>query len=205
MSVVEDTGERVIPEFMKPSNRLLLEHMARYQFVLPYLKGRVLDFSCGSGYGTHMMVKEKKDTIEEVVGIDIDPEIIKYARGAYHHPKSSFIVNDVTDQKLIDKIGSFDTIVSFETLEHIKEEELLLQNYYNLLNPGGILIVSTPFGKGRNIECGQPFHVHQLTPDEFRGLFSNYSNVSYYYQNGVLIEPPREGVYHPLGIAICVK
>lgn len=43
-------------------------------------------------------------------------------------------------------------IVSFETYEHIKEEEKLLHNYYQLLNPGGKLIISTPLAKaaGKN-------------------------------------------------------
>ena len=53
--MIEDTGERVIPKKMSPMNNLLLEHIARYQFALPYLEGRVLDMACGAGYGTHMI------------------------------------------------------------------------------------------------------------------------------------------------------
>lgn len=203
--MVEDTGERVIPEFMKPSNKLLLEHMARYQFALPYVRGRVLDLSCGSGYGTHMMVKDKREEVDEVIGVDIDENIIQYARGAYYHPKSSFQVENAVDPKLPQKLGMFDTITSFETYEHIKEEKELMENYYRLLKPGGTLVVSTPFGKGRGIECGSPFHVHQITPEEFRKLFTDYTSVKFYYQNGVLVEPPRDGVYYPLGIAVCTK
>ncbi|KGP71087.1 class I SAM-dependent methyltransferase [Pontibacillus yanchengensis] len=202
---MEDTGERVIPEYMKSSNKLLLEHMARYQFALPYVQGRVLDLSCGAGYGTHMMAKERKHETEEVIGIDIDEEIIHYAKGAYHHPKSSFKVMNAVDPDLPEKLGTFDTIISYETYEHIKEEELLLQNYYRLLKPGGTLLVSTPFGKGRGKECGSPFHVHQLTPEEFQELFTDYRSTEFFYQKGVLIEPPREDVHYPLGIAVCTK
>ncbi|MBO8157336.1 MAG: class I SAM-dependent methyltransferase [Bacillaceae bacterium] len=203
--MLEDTGERVIPEFMDPMNNLLLEHIARYQFALSYVHGRVLDLSCGAGYGTHMMAKKAKNNVDEVVGIDIDPDVIKYARGKYYHPKSTFLVKNATDETLPQELGTFDVIVSFETIEHIEEEEKLLSNYYNLLKDGGTLIVSTPFGEGRGKPCGSPFHVHQLTPAEFRDLFSDYPNKEFYYQNGVLIEPPREGVYYPLGIAVCKK
>ncbi|ASF37951.1 SAM-dependent methyltransferase [Halobacillus halophilus] len=203
--MVKNTGERVIPEYSDPTNNLLLEHAARYQFSLSYMQGRVLDLSCGAGYGTHMIAKQCKHVIDEVIGVDIDEEIIRYAKGTYYHPKSSFEIHDAIDPHLSSHLGTFDVIVSFETYEHIKEEEKLLHNYYQLLNPGGKLIISTPFGKGRGKECGSPFHVHQITPQEFRDLFTNYAKQEFFYQNGVLIEPPREDVYYPLGLAVCEK
>ena len=203
--MVKNTGERVIPEYTDPMNNLLLEHVARYQFSLSYMQGRVLDLSCGAGYGTHMIAKQCKHLIDDVVGVDIDQEIIRYAKGTYYHPKSSFEIHDAIDPYLSSHLGTFDVIVSFETYEHIKEEEKLLHNYYQLLNPGGKLIISTPFGKGRGKECGSPFHVHQITPQEFRNLFTDYAKQEFFYQNGVLIEPPRQDVYYPLGLAVCEK
>ncbi|GAA0501562.1 hypothetical protein GCM10008986_31310 [Salinibacillus aidingensis] len=205
--MLQDTGERVIPDYMDSTNMLLLEHIARYQFSLSYAKGRVLDLSCGAGYGSQFMAKRLKQNVDEVIGIDIDADVIKYAKGRYHHPKVSFQVNDAKDPGLPEQLGQFDTITSFETLEHIAEEESLLNNYYELLRPGGTLLVSTPFGKGRGKECGSPFHVHQLTPSEFHELFSDYRQCSFFYQNGVLIEPHpgQENVHYPLGIAVCKK
>ncbi|WP_077625227.1 class I SAM-dependent methyltransferase [Sediminibacillus massiliensis] len=202
--MVKDTGERVIPDYMTHMNKLVLEHTARYQFALNYVKGRVLDLSCGAGYGTHMIAKEMKDEIDEIIGVDIDPEIIKYAKGRYYHPKSAFVVADATEAKLKEKVGTFDTIVSFETIEHIEQEESLLNNYDQLLNDGGTLIVSTPFGEGRGKPCGSPFHVHQLKPEEFIELFQQYET-AFYYQKGVLIEPARPDLDYPLGIAVCQK
>ncbi|WP_102029351.1 class I SAM-dependent methyltransferase [Salirhabdus sp. Marseille-P4669] len=205
--MIENTEERIIPEFMDPLNKLLLEHIARYQFALPYIKGRVLDLSCGSGYGTHMLAKERKFHVDEVIGVDIDPDIITYARGKYYHPKSKFIVADATDETLKAKLGLFDVIVSFETIEHIQAEDHLLRNYDELLKPGGTLLLSTPFGEGRGIPSGQLFHVHQLTQEEFFNLFGAYSERTYFYQKGVLIEPypGREEVHYPLGLALCKK
>ncbi|MDQ0159233.1 class I SAM-dependent methyltransferase [Alkalibacillus salilacus] len=200
--MIEDTGERVIPKMMDPLNPLLLEHIARYQFALPYLSGRVLDLSCGAGYGSHMIAKRRKKQVDEVVGVDLDPEIIQYAKGEYYHPKTQFVVENAIDETLVDRYGTFDAIVSFETIEHITEEQALLDNYKRLLKPGGTLIVSTPFGQGRGMPSGSPFHVHQLTITEFQELFSDYAQVEFYFQNGVLIEPGREGVHYPLGIAV---
>ncbi|WP_461202779.1 class I SAM-dependent methyltransferase [Anoxybacillus sp. TBDG-1] len=203
--MIEYTGERVIPELMKPTNGLLLEHIARYQFAIPYLKGRILDFACGSGFGSHMMAKLAKKQIDQIVAIDIDQEIIRYAKKTYYHPLVTYQVENAVDPNLPEKLGQFDCIVSFETIEHVKEEEQFLSNIYNMLKPGGKLILSTPFGQGRGKPTKEPFHVHQLTKEEFTSLFSEYKDKQFFYQKGVLIEPGRDDVHYPLGIAVCTK
>lgn len=203
--LIKYTGERVIPELMKPTNGLLLEHIARYQFAILYAKGRVLDFACGSGFGSNIIAKAAKSDIDEVVGIDIDSEAIHYAKGAYYHPLTTYQQENAVDPTLPEKLGQFDLIVSFETLEHLEEEQLFLNNIYNMLKPGGTLVISTPFGLGRGKPTNEPFHVHQLTEDEFQNLFHQYSKKEFYYQRGVLIEPGREGMHYPIGIAVCTK
>lgn len=208
--MLEDTGERIIPEKMKITNELLIEHVARYHFALPYIKGgRVLDFACGTGFGTHIIAKKNKKLVEEVIGIDIDADSLAYAKKNYYHPKSAYQQADVTDQSLVEQLGLFDTILSFETYEHIEEEEKFLSNIYHLLKPGGTLVLSTPFGKGRGTPCGSPFHIHQITQKEFYHLFDafNFSVVNYYMQKGALIEPANSArlEYYPLGIVVCEK
>lgn len=202
---MELTDERVIPEKMKITNGLLLEHLARYQFALPYLKGRVLDFACGAGYGTKMMAKASKKKVTEAIGVDISTEAIRYASHNYFHPLVTYQVQDVVDPTLPQKLGTFDVIVSFETIEHVVEEEQFLSNIYSMLKPGGTLLLSTPFGQGRGKQCGSRFHVHQLTRDEFYSLFPSYQDVSFYFQKGVLVTPRSESLDFPLGIAVCKK
>lgn len=201
---MEYTGERVIIEKMNPTNTMLLEHIARYTFAKDYATGRVLDLACGSGYGTKMLAKGKRSSVSEVVGVDISEEAIVYANKTYYHPKVSYIEGNATDQTLPHLLGSFDTIVSFETLEHFEDEEVFLHNVYTCLRPGGTLIISTPFGQGRNLPTQEPFHVHQLTEEEFLHLFPQYET-TFYYQKGVLIEPKKENKRYPIGIALCKK
>ncbi|WP_337020488.1 class I SAM-dependent methyltransferase, partial [Oceanobacillus massiliensis] len=128
--MLEDTGERVIPEKMKITNELLLEHVARYHFSINYARGRVLDFASGSGYGSHIIAKKCKKRVNEVIGVDIDKEAITYARGTYYHPLTTFLKEDVVDPTLPEKLGQFDTILSFETIEHIENEQQFLSNIY---------------------------------------------------------------------------
>ncbi|MCM3588061.1 class I SAM-dependent methyltransferase [Mesobacillus maritimus] len=203
--MIEYTGERVIPALMKPTNGLLLEHIARYHFAIPYAKGRVLDFACGSGFGSNILAKARKKEITELFSIDIAEEAICYAKANYYHPLIHFQQGDVTDPTIPDKLGQFDLIVSFETLEHIELEEQFIHNIYRLLKPGGKLVISTPFGQGRGKPTSEPFHVHQLTVQEFHSMFDQYQEKLFYYQKGVLVEPGRNGIHYPMGIAVCTK
>ncbi|SDP63428.1 Methyltransferase domain-containing protein [Halobacillus aidingensis] len=203
--MLKDTGERIIPKEMDPTNKLLLEHIARYTFSTPYVKGRVLDIACGTGYGSVMVAKEKKKEVKEMIGVDISSETIRYAIQNYYHPLLTFRQGDIMDPSLIKEIGTFDTILSFETIEHVKDDRAFIERMYKLLKPGGTLVLSTPFGKGRDYPCGSPFHYFQLTKEEFNELFTSFSNVEIFYQRGVTIEPPRQGVYYPLGVAVCKK
>lgn len=205
--MIEFTGERIIPELMKPTNGMLLEHIARYHFAIYYAKGRVLDFACGSGFGSNIIASAAKKEITELIAIDIDKDAITYAKSKYYHPLVTFQQENAVDPILPQKLGQFDVIVSFETLEHIAEEKEFLENIYQMLKPGGTLVISTPFGQGRGMPTNEPFHVHQLTKDEFHELFSRYDKVEFYYQRGVLVEPEpgREGRHYPFGIAVCKK
>ncbi len=203
--MLQDTGERMIPKQMDPTNGSLLEHTARYYFSTPYIKGRVLDIACGTGYGGQMVAKACKKEISEMIGVDIDEETIKYAKANYYHPLLKFQIEDVLDPMLPEKLGHFDVIMSFETIEHIENDQLFMKNLFEMLKPGGMLIMSTPFGKGKGVPCGQPFHFHQMTKEEFSDLFTDFSEVEIYFQRGVTIEPPRNGVHYPIGVAVAVK
>ncbi len=196
---------------MQPTNGMLLEHMARYYFALPYVEGRVLDIACGAGYGTFMMAKARNKSISEMVGVDIDKETIEYANKRYNHRKVNYQVEDVLDPSLPEKLGQFDTIVSFETIEHVPDEKPFLENLFKMLKPNGTLIISTPFGQGKGKPTSEAFHYHQYTREEFLMLFNRYMDVDFYFQHGVSFEYssdglfPREKIRYPLGVAVCKK
>ncbi|WP_209124883.1 bifunctional 2-polyprenyl-6-hydroxyphenol methylase/3-demethylubiquinol 3-O-methyltransferase UbiG [Alkalihalobacillus sp. BA299] len=203
--MLKDTGERVIPKLMKPTNMMLLEHTARYYFSTPYVRGRVLDIACGTGYGSQMVAKVRKKEIDEIIAADICEDTLAYAKGNHYHPLIKFVQANVIDKQLLEKLGTFDTILSFETIEHVQDDDQFMRNMYNLLNPGGTLVLSTPFGEGKGMPCNYPFHVHQFTPSEFEKLFHEFKEKEIFFQRGVTIEPPRKDVYYPLGVAVCRK
>src|SRR5699024_12088720 len=93
------------------------------QFAVEFTGGRVLDFASGVGYGTHIIAKKCKKKVSEVIGIDIDSEAVRYAKSTYYHPLTKFMHEDATDSRLPEKIGRFDTVLSFETIEHVRDEK----------------------------------------------------------------------------------
>jgi 2-polyprenyl-3-methyl-5-hydroxy-6-metoxy-1,4-benzoquinol methylase len=199
------TGERIIPKQLKPTNGMLLEHIARYYFATPYIQGRVLDIACGTGYGCHMVAKERKREVTEIIGVDNDLETLSYANREYNHQKVTYMQGNAVDPQLPEQLGMFDTILSFETIEHVEDDQMFMDNLYKMLKPGGILVLSSPFGRGRGMPTSEPFHIHQLTPEEFKELFVRFSNVDIYYQRGVTFEKPRDGVRYFIGVAVCIK
>ena len=203
--MLEYTGERVIPEKMSPMNGMLLEHIARYYFAAPFTAGRVLDIACGAGYGTKMLAKLRKKYISEIIGMDLSAEAVNYANKNYYHPLSTYIEGDIMEPAQLSKLGLFDTIVSFETIEHIADDLKFMKHLYSLLKPGGTLVLSTPFGKGRGLPSKEPFHFHQLTVEEFKNLFWQFNNVEFYFQRGVMFEPPRPDHHYPIGVATAIK
>jgi len=99
------------------------------------------DFACGTGYGTVMMARVGKD----VYGCDINKKTISIVKQRYGGNKNAvFICSDLLDLDLPVKL---DLIASFETLEHLTEEQIqsLLKKFNTMLRPGGKLVFSVPY------------------------------------------------------------
>ncbi|TCK98192.1 methyltransferase family protein [Natranaerovirga hydrolytica] len=201
---MEYTGERVIPKIMNPKNGMLLEHLDRYVFAKDYCKGRVLDIACGAGYGSELLL-DHNDAITEYVGIDIDDETIAYAKANYTYPRTKYYTGDALDQELPNKHGTFDTIVSFETIEHFYGDELFIENLYHLLKPGGTLVISTPFGRGKDFPCKSQYHVYQYTEDEFLDVLKPFKEITMFHQVDRTIEMPKPDKKYYLMVAVCKK
>jgi 2-polyprenyl-3-methyl-5-hydroxy-6-metoxy-1,4-benzoquinol methylase/predicted nucleic acid-binding Zn-ribbon protein len=144
-----------------------IEHLVRYGFVCPFIQGKkVLDITCGSGYGSHFMALQGA---ERVVGVDIDRQAIEHALQFHAHPAIEYIVADAQSvPELADH--SFDVIVSFETIEHLPHPKIFLSELRRLLNPGGQIFMSCP-NDYRVTPWISEFHLHKFRFNEFRDLF----------------------------------
>lgn len=179
---IEFTGE-----FFVPGQGSVIseeEHFERYKFASGFAQGkRVLDIACGVGYGSRILIEAKASS---VLGCDILEENIKYATHKYRKGNLDFKVKDAT--KPISE-GKFDLIVSFETIEHIKDFEPVLENFYDSLHEQGKLIISSP---NRNItnpylepnDRLKGYHFREFTIGEFRDhlLQKGFKNIELYGQ-----------------------
>lgn len=140
VAIMEFTGERYISNIDSPE--ISYEHWHRYLFATQFVKDKVvLDIACGEGYGSYLLSKYA----EKVVGVDVSQETVNYASNKYINGNLEFKVGSAGSIP-IDGEGCFDVVVSFETIEHITEEDqkAFLKEVRRLLKPDGYFVVSTP-------------------------------------------------------------
>ena len=175
------TGERFTPEC---NGAIWYEHWHRYCAVLPAAAGkRVLDGACGEGYGSMLLA----GAAATVVGIDIDSAAIGHATARYaHRANLGFIQGSCAALPLPD--ASVDLVVSFETIEHLTEQEAMLAEFRRVLVPEGVLIISSPNKAIYSEETGYAnhFHVRELTREELAAaLARSFPQQAWYGQRAL--------------------
>jgi 2-polyprenyl-3-methyl-5-hydroxy-6-metoxy-1,4-benzoquinol methylase len=158
------TGERMVPEAAQSAT--FWEHVYRYRFAVPFATGkRVLDVACGEGYGAAAL---SRHGAASVVGVDISPETCAHARSKYG---VDVRCGDATHLPFQD--GSFDVVVSFETIEHLSDPAAFLRECSRVLTAGGRLVLSTPNGPVYRQHCpDNPYHCAEMTLREFTATVS---------------------------------
>jgi ubiquinone/menaquinone biosynthesis C-methylase UbiE len=163
------TGERMIPTMKNAL--IVIEHLHRYALAQRFCDGKtVLDIACGEGYGSDLLAQQA----EKVIGVDIDPFVVKHAADTYKRENLSFLVGS-TDAIPVAS-NSMDVVVSFETLEHHDKHEEMMQEIKRVLKADGMLIISTPDRKYYSdvTRFKNPYHVKELYSDEFRKILNKY-------------------------------
>jgi SAM-dependent methyltransferase len=167
--VSEFTGERVIPG--QVNDDLWAEHVARYALATRFAEGRrVLDLGCGTGYGTADLAR----VASAAVGVDLAPDAVAYALS--HFPSARFLrcsANAVPFPP-----ASFDLVTAFEVIEHLRDWQALLAEAHRVLEPNGLLLVSTPnkryYAEARAKSGPNPFHEHEFEFREFRTALGEF-------------------------------
>ena len=172
-------AERWVKGFMHKNAET--EHLKRYDFACGHVKGkRVLDIACGCGYGSSLLLKQGQ--AQEIIGVDIEQDAIRYANHRYYADNIKRYVGDGT--KFSDA-KKFDVIISFETIEHVPNYKELLENFYNNLNESGILLISTPINKITTTNLNNPYHVIEWSFSDFHKLLENYFEIQEVYLQNV--------------------
>jgi len=108
--------------------------------------GSVLDIGCSEGILPILLGRKGID----VIGIDINPDALDYAKNllAQEEPATinhvTFICDDFINGEWTGK--TFDIVILGEIIEHFSNPEILIEKAICQLKPGGLLLVTTPFG-----------------------------------------------------------
>ena len=165
---IDFTGERFTPECER---EIWYEHYHRYAFSKRLVANkRVLDVASGEGYGSHILAQYA----HSVIGIDIDKTSVDHAKAKYQNDNLQFIQSSCLKIPL--DSASIDVVVSFETLEHLAEQQEMLAEINRVLKPEGLLIISTPDKSHYSDATGftNEFHVKELYQHEFKSLLDNH-------------------------------
>jgi SAM-dependent methyltransferase len=120
---------------------------------------RALDLGCGDG----RLSAELR--AEELVAADVSA--VALARAAVRLPDARTVELE-PDAALPFEDGSFDLVLCAETLEHVRDVQLLLSELRRVLRPGGTLAVTTPaHGRATGLAiltAGFERHFNPLSP-----------------------------------------
>lgn len=169
-----------------PSDNYVFQRsLLAYHKAAELVSGNVLEIGTGSGYGVSI-ISPKANSF-----LTIDKSI----------PSIDFTQLPNTDYRQIDvppltglENASFDFVISFQVIEHIKDDFGTLREIHRVLKPGGKLIITTP---NREMSLTRnPWHIREYSVDEFinflsssfskveaKGVFGNESVMEYYEKN----------------------
>lgn len=127
----------------------------------PWISGKLLEIGCGEGRGVETLLP----FAASYLGLDKIQEVIDELKVKF--PKADFQQAVIPPFKEIAD-NSFDTVVSFQVIEHISNDRLFLEEIYRVLKPGGKAVISTP-----NINhtlSRNPWHEREYTPKQLIDL-----------------------------------
>lgn len=99
---------------------------------------RVFDLGCGNG----SVCANLRELGYDITGVDPSVEGIARARAA--HPDLNVHVGSAYEP-LASTYGQFPAVVSLEVVEHVYSPRLYAATLFDLVEPGGLAIVSTPY------------------------------------------------------------
>lgn len=169
---LEPTGERMIEASYLESRSayaIYVLHVASYEFARSMCRNqRVLDLGCGTGYGAAKLAS----AASSVVGVDVSPDAIAFAKEAYAPSGVDFRVID-PNEALPFADGSFDVVLSFQVIEHVVDDRNYIAEANRVLSKGGVFVVITPDRASRLLPFQKPWnrwHLREYSMAQLRRL-----------------------------------
>ena len=129
------------------------------------ISGDVLEIGCGVGRGLTAIL----NNCHSYTALDKNERLINFLQNQY--PQHSFITHNIPPLASLED-ESFDFIITFQVIEHIRHDDFFVKEIHRVLKKGGKLIVSTP-----NIKQSltrNPWHIREYTAEQLQRLLSGH-------------------------------
>ena len=123
---------------LNDSHSYLLPELMRILATLDPQKKKIFELGCGNGSTAAACTKLGYEVIA------VDPSEQGIAQGNKHFPTLSLNLGSAYDD-LANLYGQFPIVVSLEVVEHLYFPRKFARTVYDLLEPGGTAIISTPY------------------------------------------------------------
>jgi ubiquinone/menaquinone biosynthesis C-methylase UbiE len=130
-----------------------------------YIGGHVLEVGCGEGRGIETLLPKA----ETFTAVDKIKPVIDSLQQKF--PTGRFISMNIPPLAgLAD--NTYDSIVSFQVIEHIQNDTLFLKEIHRVLKPGGVALLTTP---NRSMSLSRnPWHIREYLPQELANLAKKF-------------------------------
>jgi 2-polyprenyl-3-methyl-5-hydroxy-6-metoxy-1,4-benzoquinol methylase len=152
-----------------------------------YVHGDLLEVGCGEGRGVDVLMPKARS----FTAVDkLEPVINGLQK---KHPAGKFLSMSIPPLDGLPD-NQYDSVVSFQVIEHIENDRLYLNEIHRVMKPGGIALLTTP---NRKLSLSRnPWHVREYLADELKalaltifsqvemkGITGNEKVMEYYEQN----------------------
>jgi len=140
---------------------------------------RILDAGCG--LGQHLYFCARRQPHAKVVGLENDPQLVADLRDFLRQQKVDNAAVAAADLAACQIDDQYDVVLCASVLEHIPQDQLVLNKLAACLQPGGYLLIYVPSAEKRVLTClekkiqrmlretGRPFlhdHVRYYSPQD---------------------------------------
>lgn len=163
--MIKHSTTEITSNTLRSDNPLHQRLLAAYHYATDLVSGDLLEIGCGVGRGTELLM----DAAAHYTAIDKNEQLIQNLGEKY--PEANFIAANIPPfSDFAD--NSFDTVVSFQVIEHIQDDAKFIEEIYRVLKKGGVALISTP-----NIKLSltrNPWHVREYTAKQLQALCATH-------------------------------
>lgn len=125
---------------LNPSHDYLLPSLMQIlaSLDIPQDRKRIFELGCGNGAVAEVLTRHGY----QVTGVDVSSQGVEQAQ--QRHPHLSLQLGSAYD-RLTEAYGRFPVVISLEVVEHLYAPRLFARTLFDLVEPSGTVIVSTPY------------------------------------------------------------